>query len=100
MHIGYARVSTDEQETTTQESSLKHAGCEKIFSETASGGRWDRPQLARALDRLSRLLKDLLNVMERIDQLGDCFRSLTEVIETTTSSRTHDDANGRIICRV
>jgi len=98
MLIGYARVSTDDQETTTQESALKKAGCKKIFPETASGGRWDRPQLARALDqlragdvlvvwkldRLSRSLKDLLTIMERIDQLGAGFRSLTEAIDTTT----------------
>ena len=98
MLIGYARVSTDEQETTAQESALKHAGCKKIFPETASGGRWDRPQLTRALDqlrvgdalvvwkldRLSRSLKDLLMIMEQIDQLGAGFRSLTEAIDTTT----------------
>jgi DNA invertase Pin-like site-specific DNA recombinase len=98
MLIGYARVSTEDQETVAQESALKQAGCKKIFPETASGGRWDRPQLARALDqlragdvlvvwkldRLSRSLKDLLTIMERIDQLGADFRSLTEAIDTTT----------------
>ncbi|MGS0741066.1 recombinase family protein [Glaciimonas sp. GG7] len=98
MLIGYARVSTDEQKTVIQESALKHAGCEKIFPETASGGRWDRPQLAHALDQLrtgdvlvvskldplSHSLKDLLTIMERIDQLGAGFRSLTEAIDTTT----------------
>lgn len=98
MLIGYARVSTDDQETVIQESALKQAGCKKIFPETASGGRWDRPQLARALDqlrvgdvlvvwkldRLSRSLKDLLTIMERIDQLDAGFRSLTEAIDTTT----------------
>ena len=98
MLIGYARVSTDDQETAIQESALKQAGCGKIFPEIASGGRWDRPQLARALDhlragdvlvvwkldRLSRSLKDLLTIMERIDQLGAGFCSLTEAIDTTT----------------
>ena len=97
MLIGYARVSTDDQETAIQESALKQAGCGKIFPEIASGGRWDRPQLARALDhlragdvlvvwkldRLSRSLKDLLTIMERIDQLGAGFCSLTEAIDTT-----------------
>ncbi len=98
MLIGYAHVSTDDQETAIQESALKQAGCEKIFPEIASGGRWDRPQLARTLDhlragdvlvvwkldRLSRSLKDLLTIMERIDQLGAGFCSLTEAIDTTT----------------
>jgi len=98
MLVGYARVSTDDQETALQVSILQQAGCEKIFSEVASGGRWDRPQLARALeqlrpsdilvvwklDRLSRSLKDLLTIMERIDQLGGGFRSVTEAIDTTT----------------
>ena len=74
MLIGYARVSTQEQDTQAQISALKSAGCELIFQEKASGGRWDRPELQRLLqqlrkddqvivwklDRLSRSLKDLL----------------------------------------
>ena len=77
---------------------LKRAGCTRIFSETASGGRWDRPELHRMLDqlrpddvvivwkldRLSRSLKDLLLIMEKIDAAGAGFRSLTESIDTTT----------------
>src|ERR1700682_867289 len=43
MKLGYARVSTNEQDTAAQVSALKSAGCEKIFREKASGGRWDRP---------------------------------------------------------
>jgi hypothetical protein len=45
MLIGYARVSTSEQETAAQAAALKVAGCERIYREKASGGRWDRPEL-------------------------------------------------------
>ena len=98
MLIGYARVSTRDQDTEAQIAALKAAGCELIFQEKASGGRWDRPELHRLLgqlrkgdvvvvwklDRLSRSLKDVLILMEKIDQAGADFRSLTEVIDTTT----------------
>lgn len=50
--IGYARVSTDDQDTAAQVAALKAAGCERIFREKASGGRWDRPELHRLLDHL------------------------------------------------
>ncbi len=53
MLIGYARVSTNEQDTTAQASALKAAGCERIFREKATGGRcWNRPELQRLLDQL------------------------------------------------
>jgi DNA invertase Pin-like site-specific DNA recombinase len=52
MLIGYARVSTNEQDTTAQASALKAAGCERIFREKATGGRWNRPELQRLLDHL------------------------------------------------
>ena len=98
MLIGYARVSTDEQDTTAQRRALEAAGCENIFEERASGGRWDRPQLHKLLeqlrtgdvlvvwklDRFSRSLKDLLHLMERVEQVGAGFRSLTETVDTTT----------------
>jgi Resolvase, N terminal domain len=45
MQIGYARVSTDDQDTALQVAALKSAGCERIYKEKASGGRWDRPEL-------------------------------------------------------
>lgn len=100
MLIGYARVSTEEQETGAQVEALRAAGCERIFHERASGGRWDRPELARLvdqlrdgdvvvvwkLDRLSRSLKDLLHLMEKIDAAGAGFRSLAESIDTTTAA--------------
>lgn len=98
MLIGYARVSTDDQDTAAQTTSMGKAGCERIFTEKASGGRWDRPELAKALaqlragdvlvvwklDRLSRSLKDLLTIIERIDAVQAGFRSLTEAVDTTT----------------
>lgn len=52
MFIGYARVSTQVQDTQAQISALKSAGCELIFQEKASGGRWDRPELQRLLQQL------------------------------------------------
>ena len=98
MLIGYARVSTGEQETAAQASALKAAGCERIYREKASGGRWDRPELHRVLDqlrkgdvlvvwkldRLSRSLRDVLTIMERLAEAKAGFRSLTEAIDTTT----------------
>src|SRR5437763_7295247 len=98
MLIGYARVSTSDQETATQVAALKAAGCERIYREKASGGRWDRPELLRLLDqlrksdvlvvwkldRLSRSLRDVLTIMERLSEAGAGFRSLTEAIDTTT----------------
>ncbi len=98
MLIGYARVSTDDQETAAQSAALEQAGCRKIYEEIASGGRWDRPQLHRLLDqlrkgdvvvvwkldRLSRSLRDVLLVMEKLADAGAGFRSLTEAIDTTT----------------
>ncbi|MGO9060949.1 MAG: recombinase family protein [Candidatus Binataceae bacterium] len=98
MLIGYARVSTSEQETAAQVTALKAAGCERIYREKASGGRWDRPELQRLLDelrkgdvlvvwkldRLSRSLRDVLTIMERLAEAKAGFRSLTEAIDTTT----------------
>ena len=98
MRFGYARVSTDDQDTASQVAALKAAKCEQIFREKASGGRWDRPELHRLLDRLrqgdvlvvwkldrlSRSLRDVLMIMERLGELKAGFRSLTEAIDTTT----------------
>ena len=91
MLLGYARVSkSEDQETAPQIRALETAGCKKIFEEAASGGRWDRPELHRLLDqfrsgdtlvvwkldRLSRSLKDLLVILERVEAAGGKFRSL------------------------
>ena len=73
----------DEQNNALQTKALKAAGCRRLFEEAASGGRWDRPELHRMLDqlregdtvvvwkldRLSRSLKDVLHIMERIGEL-------------------------------
>ena len=83
---------------TAQITALKAAGCELVFEEKMSGGRWDRPELHRLLgqlrksdvvvvwklDRLSRSLKDVLLVMEKIEKAGADFQSLTEAIDTST----------------
>jgi DNA invertase Pin-like site-specific DNA recombinase len=98
MLIGYARVSTQDQDNAAQITALKSAGCELIFEEKVSGGRWERPELHRLLgqlrkgdvlvvwklDRLSRSLKDVLTLMEKIQQAAAGFQSLTEAIDTTS----------------
>ena len=98
MLLGYARVSTLDQDLDAQINCLKAAGCEKIFHEKEKGGRWERPQLHKLLnemkpgdvvvvwklDRLSRSLKDLLLLMEKINKANCEFKSLTEAIDTTT----------------
>jgi len=98
MLIGYARVSTQDQDPALQIDALIAAGCETVYRETASGGRWDRTELqimlgylrrgdtvvVWKLDRLSRSLRDLLAIIEKLDRLGVGFRSLTEAIDTTT----------------
>jgi DNA invertase Pin-like site-specific DNA recombinase len=97
MQIGYARVSTDNQHTENQIAMLKKAGCKRIFEETASGGRWERPELQDCLkhlregdvlvvwklDRLSRSLSDLLRILEKVDKAGASFKSLTETLDTS-----------------
>jgi DNA invertase Pin-like site-specific DNA recombinase len=99
MRIGYARVSkSDEQDTRLQTRALKQAGVSKVFEEKASGGRWERPELQRMLeqlrkgdvvvvwklDRLSRSLRDLILIMDKIAVAGAGFRSLTESVDTTS----------------
>ncbi len=100
MRIGYARVSTQEQDNAAQIAALKEAGCKRIFEEKATGGRWERPELHRLLDqlregdalvvwkldRLSRSLKDVLSLMEKVEMAEAGFLSLTEAIDTTTPS--------------
>ena len=100
MLLGYARVSTQEQDTAVQVQALQAAGCQRIFTDKASGARWDRPELNRLLehlrpedvlvvwklDRLSRSLRDLLFLLDQLDRVGAGFRSLTESIDTTTAA--------------
>jgi DNA invertase Pin-like site-specific DNA recombinase len=96
--VGYARVSTHEQETSLQQDALEAAGCERIFADRASGALAERPELARALeyarqgdtlvvwrlDRLGRSLRDLIETVTALGERGVGFRSLTESIDTTT----------------
>jgi DNA invertase Pin-like site-specific DNA recombinase len=99
MDLGYARVSTREQDLTGQVAELRAAGCAKVFSEKASGARGDRAELARMikrlqpgdvlvvtrLDRLARSTRDLLNVLEAVKRAGAGFRSLKDAwCDTTT----------------
>lgn len=98
MKIGYARVSTQDQDTAAQVDKLKAAGCGRIFKEKESGGRWDRPELQsmrehlRAgdtvvitkLDRLSRSLKDLLFLLDEFAKAGVAFECIDDRIETTS----------------
>ena len=98
MLVGYARVSTSDQETTLQLDAFAAAGVRMVYEDKSSAvGR--RPQLRRALkylkpgdtlvvwriDRLARSLRDLLDIMETLREAGCSFRSLTEPIDTTTS---------------
>lgn len=100
MLIGYARVSTNDQDTAAQLTALCAAGCVDVYEEKASGAKRDRPELARLmarlqsgdtvvvwkLDRLARSLQDLLNFVRNMEVAGAGFRSLTEAIDTTTAA--------------
>jgi len=97
--IGYARISTDDQNLALQHDALTAAGCEKIYEDRISGARAERPGLALALevaragdtlvvwrlDRLGRSLKDLIALAERLEQRKVGLRSLKEALDTTSS---------------
>jgi DNA invertase Pin-like site-specific DNA recombinase len=99
MLIGYARVSTEDQDLTVQRAALKEAGCRRVYEEKVSGARRDRPQLARLLDqlregdvvvvhrldRLARSTRDLLEIAELLRDAGAGLRSLGEPWADTTS---------------
>jgi DNA invertase Pin-like site-specific DNA recombinase len=98
MLVGYARVSTEDQDLTLQIDALTKAGCKRIFEDKASGAHSDRPALKKALDfvrkkdvivvwrldRLGRSLKDLLEIVHRLDKTKVGLKSLTESLDTTT----------------
>ena len=100
MKIGYARVSTDDQNPALQIAALKRAGCKRIFTDTASGASRKRPQLDKCLkalkagdvltvwklDRLGRSLPHLVGVLESLKGQGVGFRSLTEAIDTESAT--------------
>jgi DNA invertase Pin-like site-specific DNA recombinase len=99
MEIGYARVSTREQDVSGQVAELTAAGCAKVFKEKASGARGDRAELAKVLrrlepsdvlvvtrlDRLARSTRDLLNVLAAVTERGAGFRSLKDTWSDTTT---------------
>ena len=102
MKVGYARVSTEDQTLNLQLDALHGAGCEKVFTDTASGARVERPGLGEALayvragdalvvwrlDRLGRSLKALIELLTQLRERGVGFASLTEQIDTTTPGGT------------
>jgi DNA invertase Pin-like site-specific DNA recombinase len=99
MKIGYARVSTKDQDFTLQRDALKSEGCKRIFSEKSSGANRERPQLRAALqsldagdvlvvwklDRLARSLQHLIEILEELDRREIGFLSVTDNIDTTTA---------------
>src|SRR5271170_2854508 len=99
MLLGYARVSTVDQNLALQRDALTEAGCAKIFTEQVSGAVTDRPALHDALefarsgdtlivwklDRLARSMKQLIETVETLRVRGIGFRSLTEALDTTTA---------------
>lgn len=98
--VGYARVSTDEQTLDLQTDALGSAGCDRVFTDSMSGAKTERPGLADALayvrpgdtlvvwrlDRLGRSLAHLIETVTTLERRGIGFKSLTESIDTTTSS--------------
>jgi DNA invertase Pin-like site-specific DNA recombinase len=100
MLLGYARVSQDSQDHALQLDALRTAGCDKVFVETASGTRTDRPELAKVLeqarqddvlvvwrlDRLARSLRHLIDIADDLNRRGVALKSITESIDTTTPS--------------
>lgn len=98
MKIGYARVSTQDQNFQLQEDALNKSGCEILFKETASGAKADRPELDKLieqlrkgdivivykLDRLGRSLKHLLEIVDLLNKKGVGLQSISDSIDTTT----------------
>lgn len=99
MKVGYARVSTHEQNLSLQNDELKKSGCTEIFTDKISGSKSERPGLQKALDflregdslvvwrldRLGRSLKHLIEVITLLEERRIGFTSLQESIDTTTS---------------
>lgn len=100
MKIGYARVSTQDQNLDRQLDNLRAAGCERIFNEKMTGTKSDRPELKTMLltlrsgdvlvidsfSRLSRSTKDLLDLVEQLTDMGVHLISLKENLDTTTAT--------------
>ena len=100
MFIGYARISTGDQNLDLQRDALKQAGCTKIFEDQTTGAKTDRPGLKEALsyvragdilvvwrlDRLSRSLRDLIEMITLLESKGIGLKSLQELIDTASTS--------------
>ncbi|MDR1915516.1 MAG: recombinase family protein [Synergistaceae bacterium] len=107
MKIGYARISTKDQNADLQRDALTEAGCEKIYTDTASGAKAERPGLDRMiadvrhgdviviwkLDRLGRSLKHLIELVSDLSARGVGLQSINDPIDTTT-------AQGRLIFNI
>ena len=107
MKIGYARVSTQDQNLSLQLDALKSSNCDKIFQEKASGAKADRPELTKLLehvregdtvviwklDRLGRSLTHLIDVVNQLESKGAGLVSLNDPVDTTT-------AQGRLVFRI
>ena len=107
MRIGYARVSTDDQNTSLQLDALESAGCDQVFEEKISGKNKDRPELdvclkvlrdgdtlvVWRLDRLGRSLEHLVQIIRELEDRKIGFQSLTESIDTT-------NAGGKLIFHI
>lgn len=105
--IGYAPVSTSDQDPSGQHDALRDAGCVRVYTDRASGAKTGRPELARALerlepgdvlvvarlDRLGRSLPHLIEVVRDLNERGIDFRSLSEALDTTS-------AGGRLLFHI
>jgi DNA invertase Pin-like site-specific DNA recombinase len=99
MIIGYARISTSEQNLDLQKDALKNAGCENIYSDVISGSKSERPGLNSAishlragdtlvvwkLDRLGRSIQHLIDTVKALNDKGIAFKSLQDSIDTSTT---------------
>ena len=100
MQIGYARVSTQDQDLNLQYAALRQVNCDNIYEDKASGAKVSREGLKLALDalrendtlvvwkldRLGRSVRDLVNIISDLEQLGVHFKSLTDQIDTSTTA--------------
>lgn len=100
LRIGYARVSTDDQDVSLQRDELSRSGCVEIYTDTISGAKSERPELSACLralrkgdtlvvwrlDRLGRSLKHLVEIIHNLEERGIRLESLTESIDTSTAS--------------
>lgn len=108
--IGYARVSTDDQEAQLQRDALTAAGCSRIFEDKASGKNLDRPELSAALDylregdvlvawkldRLGRSLIDLVGIVDGLRERGIGFKVLTGALSAVDTT----SADGRLFFQI